>query len=127
MDENGKPISCYLIDKILGLAPNQTMTEDAVARVYEEAVQTSYRKGGIAASPDGISKGTIKNILHDIKFPPSFRIPMVKKEGVVGCSAEGHVYHVLSSQMMLSEKTSRIHNQQMYGKYAETMRGTLSI
>ena len=79
VDEDGKPVSCYLIDKVLGLAPNQTMTEDAIARVYEEAVQTSYRKGGEAASPNGVSKGTVKNILHDIKFPPNFRIPMIKK------------------------------------------------
>ena len=36
----------YLLDKIMGLAPHTRMTEDAVAKVLEEAVQTSYQKGG---------------------------------------------------------------------------------
>lgn len=78
-DENGKPISCYLLDKVIGFVPNQTMTEDAVANVYKEAVQTSYRKGGEMASPNGITKGAVKNILHNTKFPLNFRVPMRKK------------------------------------------------
>ena len=78
-DEEGTPLSCYLIDKVLGIDPNQTMTEDVMANVYKEAVQTSYRKAGEAASPEGITKGAVKDLLHAIKFPPNFRIPMVKK------------------------------------------------
>ena len=78
-NEEGKALTCYLVDKVLNLNPNQTMTEDALANVLREAVQTSYRKGGEAASPKGITKGTVKDILHRIQFPPNFRIPMVKK------------------------------------------------
>ena len=44
--ENGKEIMCYLLDKTLGFTQNQRITDDAVAKIYEEAVQTSYRRGG---------------------------------------------------------------------------------
>ena len=35
----------YLLDQILGLEPKQRLTEDTAARMLEEAVQTSYRRG----------------------------------------------------------------------------------
>ena len=35
----------YLLDQILGLDKKQRLTEDAAARMLEEAVQTSYRRG----------------------------------------------------------------------------------
>ncbi len=41
VDEEGKPLSCYLIDKVLGLLPNQSMTDDAVANILEETVLRS--------------------------------------------------------------------------------------
>jgi hypothetical protein len=78
-NEEGKALTCYLVDKVLGLEPNQTMTEDAIAAVYKEAVQTSYRKAGEAASPSGITKGAVKDILHKIQFPPNFQVPRQKK------------------------------------------------
>lgn len=80
VDENGKPIQCYLLDKVLGLQPNQTMSEDAIKNILEETVQTSYRKGGKAASPNGVTKGTVKDLLHSLKFPPNFKKPEVKRE-----------------------------------------------
>ncbi len=79
-NDAGKPIECYLLDKVLGLAPNQTMTADVKASIYKEAVQTSYRKAGEIACPEGVSKGAVKDILHAIRFPANFRIPMVKRE-----------------------------------------------
>ena len=79
LDEEGKPTYCYLLDQVLGLEPNQTMTEDVKANIYREAVQTSYRKGGEMACPEGVTKGTVKNVLHQIKFPKNFQIPEVKK------------------------------------------------
>lgn len=42
--ETGK--SEYLVDRIMGLDPYERLTEDAVANLLEEAVQTSYRRGG---------------------------------------------------------------------------------
>ena len=78
-DENGNKIYCYLLDQVLGLEPNQTMTEDVKANIYREAVQTSYRKGGEIACPEGVTKGTVKNVLHQLKFPKNFQVPEVKK------------------------------------------------
>lgn len=47
------------------------MTEDAVARILEEAADSTYRKGGANASISGsvMSKETVMNKLHDLKFP----------------------------------------------------------
>ena len=78
-DENGNKIYCYLLDQVLGLEPNQTMTEDVKANIYREAVQTSYRKGGEMACPEGVTKGTVKNVLHQLRFPQNFQAPKVKK------------------------------------------------
>lgn len=77
--EDGKALSCYLLDKVLGLAPNQTMTEDAVANILKETVQTSYRKGGESVSPEGVTKGAVKDCIHSLKFPQGFSIPAVKR------------------------------------------------
>lgn len=79
-DETGKLIQCYLLDKVLGLSPYQTMTEDAVANVLEETVQTSYRKGGEAASAEGVTKGAVKDLIHSLKFPENYSKPARKRE-----------------------------------------------
>lgn len=71
---------CYLLDRILGLEKNERITEDALAAIYEEAVQTSYRKGGEAASVlDTVSKQTVKNKLHALEFPQVWKEPPGKK------------------------------------------------
>lgn len=80
-DENGKEIMCYLLDKTLGLSENQRITDDAVAKIYEEAVQTSYRRGGEAVNnDDSVSKEAVKDLLHKTKFPKNFQIPEQKKK-----------------------------------------------
>ena len=38
--------SCYLLDKLLEIEPHTRMSEDAIARMLEEAVDSNYRKGG---------------------------------------------------------------------------------
>ena len=71
----------YLLDKVLGLSPHQLLTEDAVERVYEEAVQTSYRRGGEAVNGnDFISSETVKGILHNTKFPKGYEELKKKRE-----------------------------------------------
>lgn len=61
---------CYLLDKLTEVDPHERITEDAVAQIYEEAADSSYRKGGISASlTDSVSKQTVKNKLHAVKFP----------------------------------------------------------
>jgi len=71
---------CYLLDRIIGLEKKERITEDALAAIYEEAVQTSYRRGGEAASIlDTVSKQTVKNKLHALKFPQLWVAPVRKK------------------------------------------------
>ncbi|WP_026503833.1 UPF0236 family transposase-like protein [Butyrivibrio sp. NC3005] len=67
-------------DKFLELEENQSMTEDVVAKIYEESVETSYRKAGVESTPEGITKQTVKNLLHNTQFPKSFQIPEKKKQ-----------------------------------------------
>lgn len=62
---------CFL-DRAMGLEPHTRMTEDAHARILEEAVQTSYEKGGKYVSIselETVSRETVKNKLHELKFP----------------------------------------------------------
>ena len=60
----------YLLDRIMGLASHQRITEDAEAKMLEEAVQTSYRRGGEEASlTTDVSKQTVKNKIHQLEFP----------------------------------------------------------
>ena len=69
----------YLLDRIMGLEKNTRMTEDAEARLLTEAVQSSYRRGGENASIlDSVSKQTVKNKIHHLKFPKA-KAPVQKK------------------------------------------------
>jgi len=70
----------YLLDRAMGLSPHERITEDAVARILEEAVETSYRKGGSNASirNDIVSKQTVKNKIHKLQFPETK--PLEKKQ-----------------------------------------------
>ena len=67
--EDGERV--YLLDRVMDMHSHERMTEDAEARMLEEAVQTSYRRGGDQASIlDSISKQTVKNKIHRLQFPP---------------------------------------------------------
>ena len=67
--ETGK--YCYLLDQLIGIEKHARMTEDACARMLEEAVESSYRKGGSKASitGNGFSKETVMAKLHSLEFP----------------------------------------------------------
>lgn len=71
----------YLLDELMGLEKHARLTEDAVARIYEEAVETSYRKGGKNASitEADVSKMTVLNKLHPLVFP---KVKPKKKKAV---------------------------------------------
>ena len=70
----------YLLDRLLGLEKHERMTEDAEAKMLQEAVQTSYRRGGEECSLMGqVSKQTVKNKLHQLKFPKDTEAPLEKK------------------------------------------------
>lgn len=77
--ETGK--SEYLLDRILGIGPNERITEDAEAKMLEEAVKTSYRRGGEEASlMSEVSRQTVKNKIHQLEFPKKEEKPDRKKE-----------------------------------------------
>lgn len=77
--ETGK--SEYLLDRILGLEKNERITEDALARMLKEAVQTSYRRGGEETClTTAVKKQTVKNKIHALQFPKSEEVPEKKKE-----------------------------------------------
>lgn len=61
----------YLLDDLMGLKSHTRITGDAVARILDEAVESSYRKGGMNVSiTDGmVSKMTAMNKIHALKFP----------------------------------------------------------
>jgi hypothetical protein len=62
---------CYLLDQLMGLEKHARISEDAEARILEEAVESSYRNGGINASigEQNVSKETVMNKLHALEFP----------------------------------------------------------
>ena len=55
----------------MGFGCGERLTEDAVARIYDEAADSSYRKGGMNASINGmpVSKETVMEKLHNLRFP----------------------------------------------------------
>ena len=61
----------YLVDKVMELDRHTRMTEDAEAKILEEAVESSYRKGGINVSigREEVSRQTVKNKIHALDFP----------------------------------------------------------
>ena len=65
-------VSCYLLDQLMKIDKHTRITEDAVARMLEEAAESSYRKGGQNASiaGAGITKETVMKKLHSLEFPP---------------------------------------------------------
>jgi len=76
-----KGTSEYLLDRLLGLERNERLTQDAEARLLEEAVQTSYRRGGEETSLTAeVSKQTVKNKIHQLEFPKNEEKPDRKKE-----------------------------------------------
>lgn len=59
----------YLLDKIMEIESHTRMTEDAQAQMLEEAVDSSYQKGGVRVSlSDSVSKQTVKNKIHELEF-----------------------------------------------------------
>lgn len=77
--ETGK--SEYLLDRILGFSPNQRISEDAEAALLEEAVRTSYARGSEKASLTGrVSRQTVKNKVHRLRFPEGMEKPEARKK-----------------------------------------------
>ena len=71
----------YLLDRVMGLSSHTRITEDAEAKLLEEAVQTSYEKGGkqVSISREEVSRETVKNKIHGLNFPKKRKYPEKKK------------------------------------------------
>lgn len=62
--------SRYLVDDLVGFEQHERLSEDAIAEMLKESTETSYRKGGMAASIlDYVSKETVKDKIHALEFP----------------------------------------------------------
>lgn len=76
--ETGKFV--YLLDKILGIDGHQRITLGAAACILEEAVETSYAKGGRAIGLMGqVSKQTVKRLVHETEALLPLEPPAEKK------------------------------------------------
>lgn len=63
-------VRTYLLDKYLEIEENTRISEDGLAKLLEEAVETSYSRAGNAVSlTDSVSKSTVKNKIHELEFP----------------------------------------------------------
>ena len=65
----------YLLDRIMGLEKHERITEDALARMLKESVQTSYRRGGEETS---LTTDVKKS---DCKKVRSMRLNFLKNQG----------------------------------------------
>ena len=61
----------YLLDRVMGIGKHARITEDAEAKILEEAAESSYRKGGnsVCITEDTVSKETVMNKIHALQFP----------------------------------------------------------
>ena len=60
----------YLVDDLLGFDRHERLSEDAIAEMLKESTESSYRKGGKAASiMEEVSKETVKDKIHALEFP----------------------------------------------------------
>ena len=84
----------YLADEILGVGKHERMTPAAIAQVLEEAIDTSYRRGGIQLI-DSVSKQTVKNIVHNVEIPEEpagqFKTSRKKVRNLYVIADEDHV------------------------------------
>ena len=74
--------SVYLLDKYVGLAPHDKVSLAVKTKFVEEAVETSYQKGGEKAcmTDDVVSKQTVKNTIHELEVELEEEIPVQKKK-----------------------------------------------
>lgn len=84
----------YLSDRQFGIEPKAKTMEDSKALALEEAVESSYRKGGLCASvTDSLSKGSMKNLIHGLVVDmPKPEVKDKKKVRILHINAdEDHV------------------------------------
>lgn len=59
----------FLLDRLLGIGKHERVTTECIARILEEATESSYAKGGRMASPkDKATKQAVKEWVHGLDF-----------------------------------------------------------
>jgi hypothetical protein len=84
----------YLSDLQFGIEPRAKTMEDSKALALEEAVESSYRKGGLRASVnENLSKASVKNLIHGLVVDmPKPEVKEKKKVRILHINAdEDHV------------------------------------
>lgn len=84
----------YLSDRQFGIEPKTKTMEDAKAQALKEAIESSYRKGGLCASvTETLSKGSMKNLIHSLVVEmPELEVKEKKKVKILHINAdEDHV------------------------------------
>ena len=84
----------YLSDLQFGIEPRTKTLEDSKAQALEEAVESSYRKGGLRASvTESLSKASMKNLIHSLVVDmPRLEVKEKKKARILHINAdEDHV------------------------------------
>jgi hypothetical protein len=58
----------YLVDNIVGIKPHDRVSSDVVINATEEAIESSYKKGGVNATFVGeITKQSVMNKIHSVE------------------------------------------------------------
>lgn len=71
----------YLLDRLLGIGKHERVTTECIARILEEALESSYAKGGRAASPkDKATKQAVKEWVHGLDFSEPCKEQREKKK-----------------------------------------------
>jgi hypothetical protein len=102
----------YLIDSIVGIKPHERVSSDVVINTVEEAIDSSYRKAGEAASyVDGISKQAVMDKVHQIQIlEPELDVKEKRKANILYIEAdEDHV----SLQQVTGKDEKRKYNTVM--------------
>lgn len=84
----------YLVDEMFGISPHDRVSADVVINTLEEAIDSSYRKGGEKATyMEEISKQAVMNKIHDLEIvqPP---VKLEKKKDIEILYIEADEDHV---------------------------------
>ncbi|PYG83908.1 uncharacterized protein UPF0236 [Ruminiclostridium sufflavum DSM 19573] len=74
----------YLVDGIVGIEPHERVTDDVVINAIDEAVDSTYRKGGERASyVDKISKQAVMDKIHNLEVVQPSAANKCKKDNKV--------------------------------------------
>ena len=71
----------YLLDEVIGIGKRERISEDLEAEILKKAVNNSYEESGKTAGIlVEVSKESVKNKIHKLKFPKEIEEKEIKKE-----------------------------------------------